>query len=105
MKKDLVTRREAIHGGLLAIAGSALLACGKEKKEVSCMDTSGLKPDEVAMRTSLAYVDRTPDPAKTCSNCQFFRPAAPDQCGGCTLLKGPIHPRGYCKSWVQKQGG
>lgn len=45
----------------------------------------------------------SPYPDKICANCQLYVPAeSPDQCGGCQLIKGPIHPNGYCTSWVQK---
>ncbi|MFO0667247.1 MAG: high-potential iron-sulfur protein [Polyangiaceae bacterium] len=54
------------------------------------------------MRKTLDYSDASADPAKTCANCQLYKPAAPDQCGSCTLLKGTIHPKGFCKSWAAK---
>jgi len=97
------SRREALRGTVFLMV---LAACGKkeEKKELSCTDTSGLSPADVEMRNvTLAYVEKTPDPAKRCDNCQQFKAApAPGACGGCTILKGPINPAGYCKSWVQK---
>ena len=40
---------------------------------------------------------------KTCTNCQQFVPApAANACGTCKILKGPINPKGYCKSYVAK---
>ena len=69
--------------------------------EFSCMDTSGLTDAEVAQREATQYVDATPDMEKTCSNCQLYTaPAADAQCGGCTVIKGPVHPNGYCTLWV-----
>jgi hypothetical protein len=94
-------RRTSLAGlAAVIIAPAALLACGK--KPLSCMDTSALKPDELAMRGTLEYTDQSPDPLKRCDNCQFYKPAAENQCGACQLLKGPIHPKGMCKSWVKK---
>ena len=67
----------------------------------SCMDTSGLTDADIAMRGQVNYVDMTPDPEKTCANCQLYTaPEAGMQCGGCTVVKGPIHPKGYCDLWV-----
>ena len=78
-------------------------ACGK--KELSCDDASSLPPADAQTRTLLAYVDKTPIAEKYCSNCQQYKAAAENQCGGCNLVKGPIHPKGYCKSWAAKIGG
>jgi hypothetical protein len=96
-----IDRRESLAGlaGVL-FAPAALLACGK--KPLECTDTSALKPDELNMRATLAYADTSPDPAKHCSGCQLYKPAAENQCGGCQLIKGPINPNGWCKSWVKK---
>lgn len=101
MKSNSLTRREALRGGISLLTGAVLVACGK--KELRCFDTAGLTAAEIQNRTNLKYVDATPDPAKPCEGCQFYTPAAPDQCGGCTVLKGPIHPRGYCTSWAPKK--
>jgi hypothetical protein len=90
---------------LAVVAGAAATAtaCKKAPAELTCTDTEGLTPAERALRVeTLAYVDRTPYPAKTCDACQLYRPAAPDACGGCSVLKGPVHPRGYCTSWIAR---
>lgn len=102
--------------GVAAGAGVFLSACGPESAETgeaapemaeegfSCLDTTGLTDMEVQMRQTLAYVDESPFPEKLCNNCQFWQPAATEgQCGGCQLLKGPIHPQGYCNSWAPMQ--
>ena len=74
---------------------------GGEASTLTCTDTSGMVSDEIKARDALQYVDRSPDPSKTCKNCQLFEePAAPGRCGGCSLAKGPYHPDGYCISWV-----
>lgn len=70
--------------------------------EFSCTDTSGLNDSQIASRTVNEYVDRTPNPAQTCDNCALFQPADPNQCGGCSVVAGPIHPKGWCKVWVAK---
>lgn len=96
-----IDRREAFVGmATVLIAPSALLGCGK--KALSCTDTAGLSADEVNARTVLGYVDASGNPAKPCSTCQLYKPSAPDQCGGCQIMKGPVNPAGSCKSWAKK---
>ena len=99
MKNDKLSRRDAMRSLAMFAAGSALIAC---KKDLACTDTAGLSPEDTATRTTLEYVDHTPIAAKECAGCQLYKPAAADACGGCNVVKGPINPRGYCKSWVQK---
>ncbi len=70
-------------------------------EEVSCTDVSGLTESEASMRDALSYVDTSTEEGKTCANCALYTVAADgENCGGCTLLKGPIHPEGYCISWA-----
>jgi len=100
-----VSRRDALRKSLLlgsAVGGVWLLAgCGK--KELVCSDTSGLKPEEIQLRTTLGYVDKSTQPDKLCETCVQWKPAPGEgQCGGCNLLKGSIHPKGYCNSWAKK---
>lgn len=92
------------NASVAALAAPLLSACGGKKKALSCSDTSSLTTAELQTRTQLRYVDATPDAMKNCGNCQFYQAgASPEQCGACTLVKGPIHPRGYCISWAAKQ--
>ena len=125
MEDKRVTRRDFLLRvgalGLAGLGGSALLsACGGGQQqqqqsgaasesgtsasaELTCTDVSGLTAEEIQMRESLQYTDHSPYPDKICANCQLYVPAeSPDQCGACQLIKGPIHPNGYCTSWVQK---
>jgi len=116
-------QRMSLLGAVSIGTGSMLSACGGGSEnadadggdmdggetdaaasaDFSCTDTSGLTEQELATRENLGYVDESPDPEKLCSNCQFYQPAGEGECGGCTLIKGPIHPDGYCNSWVAKQ--
>jgi hypothetical protein len=120
--KDISRRafiqRLSLFGAAGIGASSLLAACGGGEQQTStpaadtpapaaegftCTDTSGLTEAEVTMRTQLQYVDESPDPAKVCSGCALFvAPAAGGQCGTCQVVKGPIHPDGYCTSWAQK---
>jgi hypothetical protein len=103
---DKLSRREAL-GGTAAFAWVAALpivACGKEKPKVlMCTDTTGLSPVDLQVReTVLAYVEVSATPGKNCANCQQFIPAAPNACGTCKIVKGPINPGGNCKSFLAK---
>jgi hypothetical protein len=88
------TRRDLVFAVVAATSGLAL-SCSKSPP-ATC-SSSELTPDDHKLRTTLGYVDRTPDPSKPCMKCSQYLPApAADQCGGCKLIKGPIHPQGYC---------
>lgn len=97
-------RREAIQR-LALFTTSALLpawALGCSRKE-SCLDVTGLTPEEVRARTETAkYVEQTMDATKRCSTCAQYVAAAPSKCGGCKVLKGPINPDGNCNLFVAK---
>jgi hypothetical protein len=98
-RRDLLQQSAAF--GAVAVFGAA--ACGKEApKLLVCSDTTGLTPSELMIRTALAYVEPSPQPEKVCSRCQQFIPTAPDACGTCKVLKGPVNPGGSCKSFVAK---
>jgi hypothetical protein len=79
-----------------------LLACSKKP---DCNDVSALSPEELHTRNEVAkYVDQTLEAAKRCSGCAQYVAAAPNQCGGCKIVKGPINPDGACLLFAQKQG-
>ena len=96
-RRDVLQQSAAF--GLFAAFGTA---CGKEQKALNCTDTMSLSASDAQVRTSLGYVDKSPEPGKSCTGCQQFIPAAPDACGSCKVLKGPINPGGYCKSFAAK---
>jgi hypothetical protein len=98
-RRDLLRRSAAF--GALALVGAS--ACSKSKPAaLSCTDTSALSPTDLTVRTSLAYVDVSTETGKSCAGCLQFIPATPDQCGTCKVVKGPINPAGYCKSFTPK---
>jgi hypothetical protein len=101
-RRDLLASTAAwgASAGLGAVVG-----CGREPRRFSCMDTTGLPPDAVALRTSpaVAYTDAAIDPAKTCTRCQqFIAPPSGAGCGSCKVLKGPVHPNGGCRLFAPK---
>lgn len=92
-----MTRRE-----LLAMLPAALVACRRaDALPATCADEGSLAQADVATRATLGYTDASPFEDKSCAGCHHFVLA--DQsgaCGTCSLLKGPIHPRGYCKAFA-----
>lgn len=103
---EKLSRREVLQRsaafGVLAVVGAGGVGCKEQPKALSCTDTMSLSPADAQVRVSLAYVDNSVEAGKSCSNCQQFIPAAPDACGTCKIVKGPINPKGYCKSYVAK---
>ncbi|MEM6962166.1 MAG: high-potential iron-sulfur protein [Myxococcota bacterium] len=104
MTERTVTRRELLRrcGTLVvtAAAGSSILSACGGSGGLDCTDTSGLDASQRTQRTSLQYVERSRFRDKNCANCSLYESAAENQCGGCTLVPGPINPAGYCAGWV-----
>ena len=115
-RRDFLARALAL--GLAGVGASAVLtACGNAeqkpeqkpatppaapKAELKCDDVAALSEEDKGTRTNNGYVSKSTTPGKACDNCQLYQPGAPDACGACTLVKGPIHPKGYCRVWVKK---
>jgi hypothetical protein len=94
-----VLQQSAAFGALVAL-GTA--ACNKPAA-LTCVDTTGLAPADIQVRTALAYVDTSVEAGKTCAGCQqFIPPPSAGSCGTCKVVKGPINPGGNCKSFVAK---
>lgn len=106
MRDSKVDRREFLKNaamlGAVATGASLLAACGKGGGALVCTDVAGLSAADAATRTSLQYVDASADPTKLCSGCMLYIAGQPNACGGCQVVKGPIHPNGYCASWAKK---
>jgi hypothetical protein len=102
-----IGRREAAKRALLvlgagAVAPSLLAGCGGEEEAggLSCNQTGGLNATQLAQRTTQEYVEHSTTPNEKCENCRFFTAGAPDGCGTCTVVPGPIHPDGHSKLWA-----
>lgn len=99
----------AILGAAAAGSAWALSACkggGEEGGEAAagldCTDTSGLTEQEITTRMNSKYVDETPIAGKVCDNCiQWEPPKEEGTCGGCKVIAGPVHPKGYCNLWAK----
>lgn len=99
MKK--VGRRFVLRAGaqvVLAVPLVSLLA-GRAKAAESCVDHAS-----ESLRESLHYVAITPDAAKPCKACAFFKSEDASACGPCDILSGPVDATGHCDSWSAKSG-
>lgn len=107
--KKLITRRTFMEDAAYVAVGSlcvGLIGCETQsvkaqKVGLSCNDTTGLTPEQIAAREALKYVDTSAIPSKRCDNCNLWiAPEKPGTCGGCKILKGPFHPAGFCTAWA-----
>lgn len=105
-RRDFLTQAAII--GAAATGGAAfLVGCNRSGGGggggLSCTDTAGLSATELQTRTMFNYVDATPNAAQPCTACALWVPAATEGgCGGCTLVKGPINPNGWCTSFAAR---
>lgn len=96
-----VLSRRAFVATLSTFSGVAVLGCKKKQPEFTCTDVSALTDVDRTARTALVYADRSPSPDKECVRCvQYLE--ADEGCGTCKIMRGPIHPRGTCKSFAAK---
>ncbi|HNN94089.1 MAG TPA: hypothetical protein PKI03_17550 [Pseudomonadota bacterium] len=99
------SRRDLLRSAAGLLVLSAAVGCKKESKPFTCTDLSALQPAETAVRTALGYVEPSTEAGKDCAGCVQFTAAPSDAagaCGSCKLMKGPIHPKGYCKGFAPK---
>ena len=105
--------RALLLGAAIFGAGTFLSACKGEARSagsgggapnkapaVDCTDLSALSEGDKKLRNALKYVDKTPEPAKKCSNCKYFVSQPP--CNKCTPVPGPIAAEGYCTAWIAR---
>lgn len=95
----LVERRRLLLSG--ALFGAAIVGGGCKRRSETCPPTQ-LSPEDEKIRQALRYTDHSPDPEKLCNGCQQYLPNPDADCGGCKLMKGPIHPAGYCTAFAAK---
>lgn len=106
MIEETLSRRTmlrcSVHVALITAIPTVLEGCSKGALE--CTDLDGLAQGDKQLRAAQEYKDISPfGDEKDCKNCEFFKPGGADECGTCTIVKGPINPAGYCNSWVKKQ--
>ncbi len=102
MRKRISRRTLLDNGARISLAGLLLGATHAAlAADKSCVDPASLDGGAKSMRSSLNYVDTSPDPAKACSACAFFQTSV-EGCGTCQLLNGPVNSKGHCDSWGPK---
>jgi hypothetical protein len=116
----LISRRKMLKAtaGVLALGSvvpAILSSCKKTQTQSletnnkeeqglkACVPAKELNQEQEAIRKNLRYVDETPVSSRTCDNCRLYTmPQGQDVCGGCQIVPGPIHPKGYCISWLAR---
>ena len=89
----------AALGPLAVFAGGASSAA----ETASCYDPAALTLSQRNRRRSLAYVEVSADPKKTCAGCAFFTAATQSGCGTCQMLTGgPVKAGAVCGSFAAK---
>lgn len=123
MNESKTTRRAFLYkmasSSLLIVGGVLWTACqsGKNTKNKTadaedstdgfggdCGDYSKLTANDLNARKQLGYEEKSPVAEQECRNCNLWLPPKEGQtCGGCTLFKGPIEPKGTCTYWAPRQ--
>lgn len=90
----------------LALIGLAPLVMEQAAKAqpAACFDPNTLPLSQKSRRRSLKYVEPSPDPARQCGGCSFYK-ASDVRCGTCTMLTGgPVSANGLCNFFAAKTG-
>lgn len=89
----------SLVGAALPLAGAG--GCGNQGLDCSAGDA--LTTPQRALRASNEYTESSPHgEASNCAGCQFFEAEAPQACGSCQILGGPVNPAGHCNSWAAR---
>ena len=93
-------RRALLISGSVVAAATLVGLAGCKKRRLNCTTLRGVSDLHRRRRLFQAYTDRSRISDRNCKNCSLYI-AAPNErtCGGCTLFRGPVHPRGWCKGW------
>ena len=81
------------------LLGVSALSSGCRRRRETCPPSS-LDPADAKLRETLHYTDHSPDPQKLCNGCQQYVPNTEADCGSCKIMKGMIHPAGYCAAFA-----
>lgn len=88
---------------LVAAAASGMSVAHGTDKDLLCVDPSVLSEAQKQQRKADNYTEKSPDPSKTCSGCNFFTPEAKGAgCGSCAIFNGPANPKGKCDDWAPR---
>ena len=79
-----ISRRSVLQGVTCAVVATPIMLATTH-------------PALAKMSQASAGYRNSPNGSKNCANCKVFVPPS-----SCTLVEGPISPRGWCKLWVSK---
>ena len=106
MKCITISRRTLLAAACqipVATVFAVISGCADKKPSAACANPGQLSDSETGLRASLQYTDQSPDPAKACGGCAYFRRATETaECGNCQILNGPVDAQGHCTSWSAK---
>lgn len=98
-----LTRRGLLSGGGLLAAATFVGCKERQEREFTCLPDAKLPEPEMKARNAVEYVERGTDASRHCDVCQHWQPGkSDDACGGCAVLRGPIHPRGTCRVFTKR---
>lgn len=92
---------------VLALFGAAplMLVGTASAQPAACFDASALPLSQKSRRRSLSYVEPSPDPARRCGACSFFKAGSDAHCGACAMLSGgPVSANAVCSAFAAKAG-
>ena len=85
MRPTNISRRSVLHGVAWAVGATPIILATTYPASAAKMS-----------KASAGYRN-SPNGSKNCANCKVFVPPS-----SCTLVEGPISPRGWCRLWVSK---
>jgi hypothetical protein len=95
--------RRGFIGVVAGLAGTSVIGCKKSAavESLACTDVSTLAEPDRTAREAVGYADRCAETAKQCEACRYFVSASAG-CGGCKLVRGPVHPMGTCRVFAPR---
>ena len=100
MALPTTTRRRWLQVVLPTALGLGGMACKEE--QLKCDNVGGLAPADIEARKNLQYKERADTPEQACKKCSQYLPAEGSGCATCRVVRGPIHPDGWCKVFTPK---
>lgn len=87
-------------GAIVSTMAHAQETAGTQPPSEGKCDYSSLKSSDEALRESFEYVEMSPfGSEKNCLNCSYYVQPQVRSCGGCTIVRGEVHPKGWCNEW------
>ena len=97
------SRREFLAVAALAPVAITVAASARAAETV-CYDPAQLSLSDRNNRSSVNFLEKSPDAARRCGICAFFEHGGLG-CGSCKLFAGmPVNANGVCDSFAAKPG-